>query len=199
MKQYRKELRIKIREHIRALREGLSAPERAEDAEKVHTQVLHHPFLQRPRLIASYISVRGELSTPELNAALMATGHTIALPVIDPKRRGIMNFYLHQKGAPLKPGALKIPEPEAFRENLISTDLIDCMLTPLVAFDLNGNRLGMGGGFYDRILKKLSGNCLIMGLAYDFQLEPNLPRERWDMPIDEVVTPTHHYVFSQKY
>ena len=54
----------------------------------------------------------------------------------------------------------------------------------------------MGGGYYDRMLKKLSAQCVLIGVAYDFQLLESVPVENWDMPLDEVITPTHHYKFN---
>ena len=67
----------------------------------------------------------------------------------------------------------------------------------LVAFDKKGNRMGMGGGYYDRMLKKGSATCKIIGVAYDFQKVDKLPVESWDMPLDEVITPTRSFIFSE--
>ena len=92
-----------------------------------------------------------------------------------------------------------ILEPENKQENLIRPDLIDAIVVPLVAFDKRGNRMGMGGGFYDRMLKKVSAECLLIGVAYDFQLIENVPTESWDMPLDEVITPTTHFIFNKKW
>ena len=90
----------------------------------------------------------------------------------------------------------KIPEPKKTQGNLLRPEIIDAVLVPLVAFDQHGNRLGMGGGYYDRMLKKLSAQCLIIGIAYDFQYTETLPAEAWDMPMTEVITPSNHYTFK---
>ena len=110
-----------------------------------------------------------------------------------------MDFYSFKKGDPLIENRFHILEPENKKENLIRPDLIDAIVVTLVAFDNRGNRMGMGGGFYDRMLKKISAECLLIGVAYDFQLIDNVPTESWDMPLDEVITPTSHYIYNKKW
>ena len=70
------------------------------------------------------------------------------------------------------------------------------LIVPLVGFDEKGNRMGMGGGYYDRMLKKVSANCLIIGVAYEFQKVKKIPIENWDMPLNELITPENHYIFN---
>lgn len=195
IKKYRDELRIKMKD----LRANVD-PKLEEDAStNIATTLLAHPFLQEARLIGSYVSVRHEISTYTLNAQLKAQGHSLALPVIDPKIKGYMDFFTFEDDSELIENHFGILEPPPFHERLINPEIFEVILLPLLAFDLKGNRMGMGGGYYDRLLKKLSASCVLIGLAYDFQLEPNLQVQRWDMPIDEVITPTKHYVFSKKY
>ena len=77
---------------------------------------------------------------------------------------------------------------------------LDIIFTPLVAFDDSGNRLGMGGGFYDRTLAGLANkinNTAIIGLAYDQQQVDQLPLEAWDIPLPRIITETKDYQFSQ--
>ena len=68
----------------------------------------------------------------------------------------------------------------------------------LLAFDEKGNRLGMGGGFYDRMLKRISKDTLTIGIAYEFQKFDTIPIQSWDMPLDEVITEKKHYIFNKK-
>ena len=123
----------------------------------------------------------------------------LILPYININVKGSMDFYSFKKGDPLIENRFHILEPENKQENLIRPDLIDAIVVPLVAFDKRGNRMGMGGGFYDRMLKKVSAECLLIGVAYDFQLIENVPTESWDMPLDEVITPTTHFIFNKKW
>ena len=110
-----------------------------------------------------------------------------------------MDFYSYDHLDDLIKNSFNILEPQKDDKHYISPNLLDVILVPLVGFNNKGDRLGMGGGYYDRMLKKVSANCLILGLAYDFQLVPELKGQHWDMPLDEIITPTTHYIFTSKY
>jgi len=94
-----------------------------------------------------------------------------------------------------------ILEPKLAVSEVLPVAQIDIIFTPLVAFDLTGARLGMGGGYYDRTLASTSTNKLSpskpypIGLAHDCQLVDHIPNEEWDIPLPEIVTPTKHYQF----
>ena len=89
-----------------------------------------------------------------------------------------------------------IEEPTLDSTAIIELTAHDCLLMPLVGFDAKGNRLGMGGGFYDRTLAPLQRLCdgpprpLLIGVAHDCQQVPVLPIEPWDIPLDVIITPT---------
>ena len=162
--------------------------------------LLSQPVFKQVRLtIASYASVRGELDTKDININLQRLGHTVALPKVCDPKQGLMEFYatsaliLGHKG--LKCGTFGIQEPQEDPDLLITPDKFDVVLLPLVAFDCHGHRLGMGGGFYDRFLKKLPEKCRLIGLAHDFQKVDLLPKQEWDMDLDEIVTPSSHWIF----
>ena len=193
-----KEFRKKIRQEI--LKQRRTIPD--EDAYKAGLNIVkvlkEHPFFTSKKIVASYVSTGGEISTSPLNDYLL-DAHDLILPFININVKGSMDFYSFKKGDSLIENRFHILEPENKKENLIRPDLIDAIVVPLVAFDNRGNRMGMGGGYYDRMLKKISAECLLIGIAYDFQLIDNVPTESWDMPLDEVITPTAHYICNKKW
>ena len=158
--------------------------------------VLNHPYLQQPRLVASYLSCSGELDTITLNEQLQNKQHQLCLPVISPTERGIMDFHRYHSLAELKPNKFNIPEPLPQKNTLVLPHQLELVIVPLVGFTSSGARLGMGGGYYDRILKQISPNCLKLGLAYDFQRNDEIESKDWDVPLDEIITPTQHYHFT---
>ncbi len=85
----------------------------------------------------------------------------------------------------LKEGKFGIPEPEG---KPVEISKIDVVIVPAIAFDKEGHRLGYGKGYYDRFLEKFKGTKI--GVAYDFQIVDNLPKEQHDIPVDIIVTPT---------
>ena len=194
-----KEWRNNARNEIRQKRKALHEDEVAKCSELVRRVVLEHEFLKQNRFIASYHSFSGEIDTVEINKALRLAGHHMALPVIHPEEKGLMDFYSYEKPEDLILNRFKIPEPVVSEENLVQPHKLEVVIVPLVGFNEKGERLGMGGGYYDRMLKKISCECLTLGLAYDFQLIPEIKSQPWDMPLDEVITPTKHYIFNKKY
>lgn len=194
-----KEWRKNKRNEIRNKRKALSSEEIIAHSQNVLSTLMSHPFLQESRTIASYMSFAGEIDTITLNRQLKAQDHNICLPIVNPKLKGIMDFYSYDNEDELVMNSFKILEPVKDEHHYISPQRLDMILVPLVGFNEKGDRLGMGGGFYDRMLKKVSANCLLLGLAYDFQLVPELKGQHWDMPLDEIITPSKHYIFTKKY
>ncbi len=192
-----KEFRKKIRQEILKQRREISETESLNCGKSVLEKLKAHDFFRSKKIVASYISTNGELSTNPINDFLIEN-HDLVLPFINIYVKGNMDFYSFKKGDHLVENRFHILEPENKKENLIRPDLIDAIIVPLVAFDNKGNRMGMGGGYYDRMLKKVSAECLLIGVAYDFQKIDSVPTENWDMPLDEVITPTNHYILNIK-
>lgn len=186
--------RKQLRQAILQQRRQVSADKAYEAGVKIVKILRDHDFFQQKIMVGSYLSLGGELSTEPINDYLLEK-HELALPFMDVNVKGHMDFYAYKKGDRLIENRYHILEPENLPENLVTPDKFDALIVPLVAFDVDGNRLGMGGGYYDRMLKKLSSQCLLIGVAYDFQMIANVPIEHWDMPLHEVITPTKHYVF----
>ena len=191
--------RESIRKSMRNLRSKLSPEELMQAESKIFEKIVIHPLFKEKKLIGSYIGTNGEINTLKLNNYLKAKNHIVALPVIDMQEKGIMHFYSYENENMLIKNRYGILEPQPFPENLITPNLFEALLIPLLAFDKKGNRLGMGGGYYDRMLKKVSANCCLIGLAHDFQCVNEVPSETWDMPLDEIITPRQHFVFVKKY
>jgi len=135
--------------------------------------------------VSGYVPVRHEMDVSPLMEALARTGKTLALPVVA-KAGAPLIFRQYTPGKPLVPGAFSIPVPPA------SAPLVrpDILIVPLAAFDRAGNRLGYGGGFYDRTLAALraQGRVTAIGAAFHGQELDAIPREKTDQPLDWIVT-----------
>ena len=104
-----------------------------------------------------------------------------------------MQFARYLPGMPMRPNRFAIPEPAIARAQLLPAQSLDLILMPLVGFDRSGNRLGMGGGFYDRTLafrhhRDGYRGPLLLGLAYQFQCLDGLQARHWDVPLDGILT-----------
>ena len=133
--------------------------------------------------IGGYFPVNYEVDDLKILKEFTKKKYQISLPVV--KKNFEMDFYKWSFNDPLKINRYGIPEPNS--KKLIYPDII---LVPLVAFDKNLNRLGYGGGYYDRIIEKLSRKKKILkiGLALSVQKINNVPVTKYDKKLDYIVT-----------
>ena len=159
-----------------------------------------HP-LQHSQRIAFYFAADGEMDPSPLVRRAQLAGKDCYFPVLRSRPSQSLWFAQHKARQPLKPNRFGIPEPSGIHRSIAMPWALDLIILPLVAFDLSGNRLGMGGGFYDRTLSfKLKrthwkGPKLI-GIAHELQRVDHLPVNKWDIPLDAVITEKHLYLFN---
>jgi len=138
----------------------------------------------------------GEIDPYPLLQALWALGKIIYLPVLVPFSRQKLWFAKYAPSDRLVLNRFGIPEP--VRRRLIKPCALDLVLTPLVAFDSRGHRIGMGGGYYDRSFAFLRRRRhwrkpRLLGLAYELQKLPGIIPNDWDIPLDAVATEARIY------
>lgn len=191
------EERVALRKNIIRSRNALSKAEISEKSHLIFEKLLHNPHFINSKVIASYASFKGEVSTLKINEHILALKDQkqLALPVVHPTKQGAMSFYHVKDINDMTTNKYSILEPRPQICPELEPHSFDLVLVPLVAFNLYGVRLGMGGGYYDRMLKQLDPKCRLIGLAYDFQRADNLTAQSWDMPLHEVITPDNHYTF----
>ena len=138
------------------------------------------------KVVGGYYPVNFEVDDLELLKKFKKNKFNISLPVI--KKNFQIDFYKWSFSDLLKINKYGIPEPETL--NIVYPDII---LVPLVAFDRNLNRLGYGGGYYDRLIKKLSKkkNIIKIGLAFSVQEIDKVPINMYDQKLDYIVTNKH--------
>lgn len=183
--------RQEIRQQVRHLRRAMTDEQQAQAAEQLAELALNYAPVTAARNIALFLSVDGELNTRPLIARLWHLKKAVYLPVLHPFSPGNLLFLRYSPDTPLIPNKLRIPEPPLDIRQLITLDQLDLMLVPLVAFDQYGQRLGMGGGFYDRTLHNWRQHGFLpVGLAHDCQQVDSLPVAEWDVPLPAVMTPS---------
>ncbi len=133
--------------------------------------------------LSGYVPIRSEINPLPAMAEAAAHG-PVAVPVIQGAGQPL-KFSRWQPDGPMRAGPFGVSVPEL--DDFLEPEIV---LVPLLAFDLNGGRLGYGGGFYDRTLELLRGKraTLAVGFAYDAQQAENLPLEPTDQPLDLIVT-----------
>ena len=143
--------------------------------------------------VASFISIRSEISTTQLNERILGLRKNLLFPVIE-KDSDELVFKKYNTNKALKPGKFSIPEP-AHDSETITPQLL---FVPCLGFDLKGYRIGYGGGFYDKTFakyKKLKHKFYSIGFAFDDQKQSIIPKEDFDYKLDFVLTEKQLYVF----
>lgn len=177
-----------IRRRVKSKRNSISTAEQAKAAFWVALRIARHPCFRRAKSFTAYIAANGELSLAPLIRLGQQQGKTCFLPKISGQGMGFHSF---PKGAKLYRNRYNLMEPSSLKGtlNLAKVNLILC---PLVAFDRHGNRLGMGGGFYDKALSKLKDNrkLKVWGVGHDCQEVPLMQPQTWDIAMDGIFTPS---------
>jgi 5-formyltetrahydrofolate cyclo-ligase len=182
------------RHRLRALR--LALPRHARlAAEGAITDTLRHMrvFGSGTR-VAVYLAMPGEVNLGAVIEAARRAGSTLYVPRVTSRRRGTMEFAPLQPGSRLRANGYGIAEPVAAGEARLEPLRLDTILVPVVGFDRNGNRLGMGAGYYDRALRHLRDRGRrwrrprLVGVAYSCQEVESIVPSRWDVPLDLIVT-----------
>jgi len=190
-----------LRRALRARRGQTSRAERRAASAALTQRLSNLPAFQRAGCIAAYWPADGEIDPlPALRWAY-AAGKACYLPVLCPQRDGHLHFAPWWPGAPLRRNRFGIAEPIAPRRHWLAPRMLDLVLLPLVAFDGAGNRLGMGGGYYDRSFAFRRRAAVrrpgLIGVGFDWQRVDRLPRRAWDVPLDAVLTERHRHVFQR--
>lgn len=188
-----------LRLHLRDTRRALSPSERTLCAERCADLLYQDPGFRNAKRIAAYLPSDGELDTLPLITRAWEMGKQIYLPVLLPQGANRLWFARYEPDTPLRRNRFGIPEPTRAAHTRVAPLALDLVLTPLVAFDTKGHRLGMGGGFYDRSFAYLLRHThwlrpRLIGLAYDFQRQPKLPGQPWDVPLHAIVTDRKRYL-----
>lgn len=176
-------MKQQIRDEILYKRAKLAETEKAPLDNAVTSYIEELPEFQNAKEVLIYIPIHGEVDATELFNKYKEEKKFV-LPRIIPKEKKLSLFEIETLDD-LEKGTYNIPEPLTHLPQVTPEEL-DLAIIPGVAYEKNGHRIGYGGGFYDRLIKKLS--CPTIGVAYDFQIVKNIEGEDHDEKVDILVT-----------
>ncbi|NLC53125.1 MAG: 5-formyltetrahydrofolate cyclo-ligase [Firmicutes bacterium] len=185
MKSTVKNEKIKLRAAYQARLGQLPKAEARRRSAVICALALDLPVLLNKQVVAAYSSFGHEVVTQPLLAGLLKAGFTLALPVVDQQNRK-MEFRRVDRLETLTPGVYGILEPR--NGQLCCPEEIELFFIPGLAFDRQGNRLGRGGGYYDRYLSMIKPSAVKIGLAFQIQIAAALPVDPHDIKVDAVLT-----------
>ena len=183
--------KVQIRRQMRSARRNLSRSFRRQASIGLLRSLDQSPQFRSVRRIAVYLTNDSEIDTSFFIRTLQKRNKTLLLPVLHPLRKGHLSFLPYHSGSPMTTNRFGIAEPDFRRLKAVPASFISVICMPLVAFDESGNRLGMGGGFYDRTLAFMhrpGQRPSLIGCAYELQKMPALPAEPWDIPLNAIAT-----------
>jgi 5-formyltetrahydrofolate cyclo-ligase len=189
--------RRRLRAEMRARRRAISSHERARLATALARHLGQWLRLLGARRVACYLPNDAEMDPGPIVERLRSNGTRVLLPAL---HNDALWFLPYERNTRLAPNRFGIPEPDVTPRKRCRARDLDLVLMPLVAFDDAGNRLGMGGGFYDRTFSYLKYRSywkkpLLIGIAYELQRLDSLPAQPWDVPLRGVATEKRLYLF----
>ncbi|BCE03500.1 5-formyltetrahydrofolate cyclo-ligase [Marinicellulosiphila megalodicopiae] len=186
-----KSIKKNIRNIMRLKRQSLKIDQQTRASKHLLNNLLNCPDFLSAKRIGIYLASDGEISlNPLLNSNdTRLKNKQFFVPIVKKNKNKQLNFTQISKSATLKRNRFGIWEPK--KVHAIQNWSLDLVLMPLVAFTLSGQRLGMGGGFYDTTFatkKMIIKQPKLFGIAHTFQQLESLPNEPWDIPIKKVIS-----------
>jgi len=191
----------KLRNAIKEKRTALTENKKTTAASALTKYFLQTPYFKNSQTIAFYMAENGELNPHEILEAAWDQGKQCYLPVLANGGGEHLVLVRYEKNDLLHQNRYGILEPMVTAEKTIESEKLDLVLVPLVAFDLKGNRLGMGAGYYDKTFEfKLKNHekPVLIGLGYEFQKADQIASESWDVPMDSIATEKQIYHVEKK-
>ncbi len=184
-----------IRTQIKSARQALTVLERDAAALLIAERLKNNRAIYRAKNIAAYLPVRGEVDCRFFLKSEKLRKKRIFLPVLQKSR---LFFAPLIPDTEMQKNCFGILEPVYSKADLVAPDELDIVIAPLVAFDNNCNRIGMGGGYYDRSFsfrkrRRKWKRPLLIGAAYEFQRIHDCQPQSWDVPMDVVITEQQSY------
>ena len=194
--------RQQIRKQIRLKRQQLSAADQQHASQAIADNLANSQLFRNSQRIAGFLSNDSEPDLSPLMQLAWRQKKQWHLPIIGLPNVNHLWFAPYKETDPLVSNRFGIGEPDTPLHETTRSYGLDLVLMPLVAFDTEGNRLGMGKGYYDRTLKFLRlrkhwRKPRLVGIAYELQKFEQLPFQTWDIPLDAVVTEKSIYNIRQ--
>lgn len=181
-----------LRRQLRQRRRDLSPGQQTSAAANLCQRLSRQPLFVRSRHIALYLANDGEIDPAPLLQLALQQHKLCYLPVLSPANDNSLWFVRYDQHTPMTTNQFGIAEPVAEPDRCIDPRDLDLVLLPLVGFDAQGHRMGMGGGYYDRTFAfqqgQTGGKPWLLGLAHQCQQVAQLHTAHWDVPLHAIAT-----------
>lgn len=181
-------MKKQLRKEIIAAR--MSQPDEMvkEKSARVAEKIKQLEEFQKAKVVMFYLDFRKEVATGEFLKYCLDQGKRVVIPITDTKNTRLIPSEIKDYPGDLTSGTWGILEPKPECVRPVEPNELDFVIVPGVSFDTNGNRLGYGGGFYDRFLRQTRPDTTFAALAFELQIRDNVYPEEHDYPVHYVVT-----------
>lgn len=176
----------KLRKEFLVLRDSLTEEEVYSRSQRIKENLLQSDYIEKAGKVHCYMSFLSEVRTQEIISALLISGKKVYVPIVAGDT--LLHTEVNTK-TQYTPDTFGIPTPlntEIYTSEQLHFSEQDCMIIPMVCFDIKGSRLGYGKGYYDKFLSKTNGKKI--GLAFECQYYDPLPTENFDIPMEIIIT-----------
>jgi len=180
-------LKQEIRKVIQKKRRNQSGYRRDQYSLKIWNRLKKSKDFKQAKRIMFYAAIPEEVETRHMIEESIKSGKKVLVPFVNRKKQTMSACFIKSYRRDLEKGCFGIPEPKKELRRVFNKKNIDLVIVPGSAFDLKGTRIGFGGGYYDRFLKTLKKKTKI-ALAFDFQLDLQLPSDLHDVKMDKIIT-----------
>lgn len=178
-----------LRQRNRKRRAGLDASQLETAANSLAERILALSEYQQAQRVATYFAVNGEIGLHPVIDHALTQGKQVYLPNLDRQALRFSPYFHTQK---MRINKFRLPEPDVDDHEMLSPDKLDLVFAPLVVFDASRNRIGMGGGFYDRSFDFRKNPehkvPVLIGVAHELQKVDQIVPQDWDVRLDMIIT-----------
>jgi 5-formyltetrahydrofolate cyclo-ligase len=177
-----------IRRKILKKRLSLSSEDIRDKSRKVFLNLADTVEYTNSQNIMFYVATRSEVQTEEMIKMSIKMGKNVFVPIILSECINLAPSKIFDFNTELEKGKKGILEPKKEYYRLFPPEDIDLIIIPGVAFDLYGNRIGRGFGYYDNFLRKIRSSAKIVALAFEMQIVKKIPNDKNDIPVHKIIT-----------
>ena len=159
-----------------------------EKSNRIADKLIKFDKYQQSEKIMLYIATKTEVQTQRIIESAQKDNKNIYIPLIIKEQHDLIPSLVNDFEKEIALGNLGIYQPKEDFHRFFPPSILDMVIVPGVAFTQQGLRLGRGGGYYDRFLKKLSGQAYSVALAFEMQIIEEIPLEKNDIPVDCIIT-----------
>jgi 5-formyltetrahydrofolate cyclo-ligase len=187
-------LKKRLREKLLRRRNTIPSALKVQKEASIEKRLFDLEEFKKAKSILLYVSFRSEVDTTRYLKDIIKLGKKLILPVVD-SRHKVLKLYKVKDTSELETGYMGIPEPGIKEGRRFALKDIDIVVIPGTGFDLKGNRLGYGGGYYDRLLSyeskqlaRVENHIPTIALAFEEQIGEEIPAEPHDIKVDMIIT-----------